>query len=327
MFGFCRTIKMENAVFMAAALAVVLGISGFAYASDKTENMKVRISAVSDIKALSNLSNEEYQAVSLSAGRILHHVESARIAIANGKKSDALRHVDQGLKLVQIIENAVPKHKVSTKIKSGNVSYSDEEDVALRYVDIYDEQHIEDIITPLVQARKENAFSHKSETTGNESGNTSEFGETVTGQYTSMKLDILIAKRMLEAAKKDLKDGKVDDADDDLLTLEDSAIAFIYNVVELSLAEAADNLKLAQFKLNNGLKTEALATLKLASDDLKEYEKEAGESRAKEARQLHQEIDKLIETVKNENGLKTIVGRTIKQIGVWWTKTVNWMRN
>ncbi len=306
---------------------IVMGIGNFVHASDKKKNKKVRISALTDVKALAILTTEEYQAVTLSAGRILHHVEAARQSIADENKKEVARHVDQALKLVEIIEAAVPKHKVTTNIKSGNISYRDEEDAALRYVDIYDEQHIEDIVTPLMQARKERGDFHKPviEEDGTEVNGPAV--ELSISQHTSMKLDIIMARRMLEMAKRNLKEERIEDADDNLLMIQDNGILFISFIVDLPLVEAADNLKLAQIQIIDGLEAEALATLKLASDKLKEYGKETGENRALEVNTLSQEIDEITTSVENEKSLKTVMAKTKKQIGLWWTKTVQWMRS
>ncbi len=327
LFDKLRTVITKILIILTIIFAAGMRDSQTAYALDNKKDVKARITAASDIKVLAILTDEEFQAVALSSGRILKHVESARQAIADGKKDDAAAHVNQGLKLIRIIENSVPKHRVTTEIKSGNISYRHEEDVALRYVDIYDEQHIEDIITPLIQARKKNDDSKNFAIEERESELTTPSENIAISEHTSMKLDIIIAQRMLEAAKKDLKAGKVEDADDDLFTLQDDAITFVSYMVELPLVEAADNLKLAQLQINDGLAAEALNALKLASDDLKDYEKEAGENRAKEVRQLHQEIDKLTKSVKNENGLMKIMGRSKKEIGIWWSKAVKWMRS
>lgn len=313
------------AVLFAIIFTIILGINPVVHASSKNKNIKARISAVTDVKALAILTDKEYQAVALSSGRILHHVEEARQAIADGKKADAISHVDQGLKLVRIIENAVPKRKVVTDIKSGDTQYHHEEDISQRYVDIFDEQHVEDIITPILQVRKK-SDAIKAEEKKDEPSAIVPLEDFSVYQHTSMKLDMVVARRMLEAAKKDLKEDMKEDADDDLFTLQDNGIAFSSYLVELPLAEAADNLKLAKIQLNEGLPEEALATLELASDDLKDYEAQTGESRALEVRRLHQEIDELTTSLKDEKKVKTGMGKIKERIGKWWDTTVKWMR-
>lgn len=315
-------------------LTAVMGFSQAARASDKMEEAKACITATTDANSLAKLTDEESQSVAFAAGRVLHHVDAARQALADNMKENTLRHIDQGLKLVQIIENAVPKHKVTTDIKSGDLSYHDEEDVSQRYVAIYDEQHVEDIITPVVQAKKEIGDSQNPEVmkAADAGKNKKVSSENVPlvdfsmYQHTSMKLDVVLTRRMLEAAKVDLNDGKNDYADDDLLVVQTDGISVSTCSVELPLVEAADNLVLAQIQVKDGLHEEALVTLKLASDDFKKYEKLAGESRAKEVRKLHQEIDKLTKNLEGEKDLKTAIEKTEELIKSWWDTAVSWFR-
>ena len=307
-------------------IAAVLALSLTAQAAEKGSP---RITSSNVVKPLASLTNEETQAVSLAAGRVLIHTEKARLAIAKKKKEEALKQIDLGLKLIKIIENTVPKRKVITDIRSGDIIYHQEEEVAPRYVLIYDEQHEEDIVTPVVQARKGGAL--KAATKSDPKKTNEKYAAIAPKEdfsawrHTSMKLDVLLAKGMLERAKKDIKVGKTADASVALNSLQDNGIIFRSFSTELPLVEAADNLKLAQMEINEKKYSQALATLKLTSDDLKKYETLAGDSRSKEVKTLYLEIDNLTSSIKAKN-LKGEMEKAGKRVASWWSRTVKWFK-
>jgi hypothetical protein len=103
-------------------------------------------------------------------------------------------------------------------------------------------------------------------------------------------------------------------------------VIFSFNEVELPLVEATDNLKLAQLQAKAGEHTEALATLKLASDDLKRYERITGESRGKEVRALYQEIDNFTKSHEGEKDLKKAMENSENMISSWWERAVKWFK-
>ena len=318
----------------AAIFTAVTGFASIACAPDKNQQMKARISAETKVEQISTLTDHESEAVALAASRVLHHVDSARRAIADGKTDNALRQIEKGLNLVQIIENSVPKHKVTTDIQSGNLSYHDEEDISQRFVAIYDEQHVESIIAPVVQAKSKagdgNASKEKT-VTGNEeplanASTTAPIEDVSMYQHTAMKLDVVLAERMLERAKKKINQDEADLADEELCALQTDGVTFSTYSIELPLAEASDNLILAQVQARDGLHDEALATLKLASKDLKKYELLTGESRAKEVRKLHQEIDELTKSLDHGKSITAWTKETEKRIATWWDRVAKWFK-
>ena len=144
--------------------------------------------------------------------------------------------------------------------------------------------------------------------------------------HTTMKLDVVLAKHLLQVAKITIKEGKTAAADAALLDLQTRGVTFSFTEVELPLVEATDDLKLAQLQVKAGEHAEALATLKLASDDLKYYERITGESRGKEVRALHQEIDKFTKSLEGEKDLKTAMENAAKTISSWWDRAVKWFK-
>ena len=314
-------IKQLSGAALVTALLIALPVQ----AADKP-----RISAYTDIKPVATLTAGESQALSLAAGRILLHTDKARLAIVKKNKKAALDEINQGLALVEVIENALPKYKVTTKIEAGDASYSSEEAVSKRFVTVFDEQYVEDVIAPVVLAKKAAHGSAKSgqgkhavkKAMKSAPAAVEEFSEW---RRSTMRLNVVLAGDALELAKAELGKDKNDNADSALLLIQSTGVTFEFDEVELPLIEAADNLKLAELEISEGKSAEARMTLKLASDDLKKYEQIAGESRAKEVRELHQKIDKLTATLEKGNSAGALE-KAKKEIASYWEHVVTWFK-
>ena len=305
---------IQNETLCGAVLATVLFVSLPAYA-DKT-----RITAKTDVKPLVTLSAQESQAMSLAAGRILLHVDNARVAIGVEDNKKAQKELDQGLTLIKVIENAQPKYKVTTTIKTGDVTYSDADEVSSRFVPVYNEQHIENVIAPVAQAKAKKSKGH---------GHKSAFLEDYSAwRQSTMKLNVVMAADALALAKKELDKGHFDNADMALSLLQSEGVVFEFYEVELPLTEAADDLKLAQLEVSEGKVEQAKATLKRTSDNLKKYGSIVGESRAKEVSKLRKEVDKLASTLtlKKGNHSSNTLDKAEEKIESYWERAVRWFK-
>ncbi len=142
---------------------------------------------------------------------------------------------------------------------------------------------------------------------------------------SSMKLNVALAADALALAKEELDSDKTDAADAALAVLQSEGVIFEFDEVELPLLEAADNLKLAELQIGEGNVAAARATLKVASDDLKRYEQITGESRAKDVRELHHKIDKLIDAMEDRehSGELKKAGQEIES---YWRHVVKWFK-
>ena len=298
---------------LAAALFVSLPASA---GSDKA-----RIIAETDIQPVATLSAQESQAMSLAAGRILLHADDARIAITEEDKKTALKEIKQGLILVKLIQNTIPKYKVTTTIKAGDATYTDEEEVSRRFVQVFNEQYIQDVIAPVVQA-KTNNLKHP----GPKGGDLPAIEDYSIWSQSTMKLNIALADDALALAKEELKKGHFDNADTALALLQTEGVVFEYSAVELPLTEAADDLKLAQLEISEGKTNQAQATLKRASEHLKKYEVISGESRAKEVRKLNEEIDRLSQSLAKGDHSESALKKAGKEIASYWDRVVNWFK-
>jgi len=295
---------------LAAALFVSLPVSA---ATDKP-----RIIAETEIQPVATLSAQESQAMSLAAGRVLLHSDNARIAIVEEDKETALKEIKQGLILVKLIENTIPKYKVTTTIKAGDMTYRAEDEVNKHFVSVFNEQYIEDIVAPVVQA--------KSEADEKKSNSSPGIEDYAIWRQSSMKLNIALAADALALARKELEKGHFDNADVALTLLQTEGVVFEYSVKELPLTSAADDLKLAQLEVSEGKTEQAQATLKRASDNLKKYESLSGESRAKEVRKLHNQIDKLAQSLAKGDHSESALKKAGKEIGSFWDRVVKWFK-
>ncbi|MDQ6968181.1 MAG: hypothetical protein Q9M14_05810 [Mariprofundaceae bacterium] len=119
--------RMGSIVSTVAICATVFSFGINAQASESA-----KITSSTNVKALSTLNDQESQAVSQAAGRVLYHTERAKLALVDKKKDEALKQVNQGIKLIRIIHRALPKYKIPTHIKASDLSYKTSEEVAQR---------------------------------------------------------------------------------------------------------------------------------------------------------------------------------------------------
>ena len=278
---------------------------------------KSRITSTVNAQPASKLTPEESKAVSVAAGRILMHVNDARVAIEEEKKKAALENVEKGLTLVKIIEKAVPRVTVTAEIQAGDIKYQHEEEERQSLIPIFEELDQVDVVGPTKGVKKENS---------SKSGEKRPVPSAVTYagiEFTSLDLNLPLAKRNLVRAKKALEDNRSDDADTALLDIQTRGVLFGLVEDYLPLREAADNLKLAENEFKNGQTSEAKSALTVASDALKDYEKIAGEHRAKDVKTLHQEIDDLSGKLEHQKDQKGVA----KKISSWWDRVTKWLKS
>ncbi len=312
------TVPFKMKPLCGAVIALALLVTFPAQAADG----KARITAETDIQPLVTLTDQESQVISLAAGRILLHTDNARIAIAAKDKKTAMEEIEQGLTLVKLVERSLPKYKITTKIKTDDVTYSDEDEVSRRFVTVYNEQFIEDVIAPVVHEKAKTLKGRH----GHKSTNSRFFEDYSVWRQAAMKLNIVMADNALKLARDELEKGNLDNADLTLALLQAEGVVFEFDEVELPLTEAADDLKLAQLELSEGKIDQAQATLKRASDNLKKYERISGDSRAKDVRELQKEIDKLGKSLAKGDHSENTLEKAGKKIASYWERVVKWFK-
>ena len=145
--------------------------------------------------------------------------------------------------------------------------------------------------------------------------------------YTSLKLDVDAARRLLREANQALDGKKPRDADLALNHLQTTAVLLEYDELDLPLAQAADNLKLAEAEMNAGRYEAAKVALNAAVDELQRYEKQTGETRGKEVSALHKEIRELTALLDKGKPSPEDAQQHASRISQWWQRTTQWFRN
>lgn len=324
--------RMSWSLAVAFCLTATAAIAADLPKSDTAAKKKQpapRISSSVDAQPRVVLSDEEAKEVSFAAGRVLKHVVQARDAIREGNTDEASAHVKQGLKLIAIIDNVLPSYSVKTVIKSGEFAYSDEEDVAPRYVTLFDELERRDVLSPIVQAKRETQRAQQKDQAAE--GDAKAAPETLAIShadilYSTAKLDLVIARQMLAQAGLRLNEGRIDEAEKALLAVQSGAVLLEYEEIDLPLEEAADNLKLAEIEMQEGRHADAKAALDVAVDQLKRYEALVGENRGAEVKSLHEEISKLTEELASGEISQGAQQQHSVRISDWWRRAAKWLR-
>lgn len=134
----------------------------------------------------------------------------------------------------------------------------------------------------------------------------------VQGQFTSISLDVNMAKSHLQAAQQALQQGNTAAADSALAAVQDSFVS--ENVsADLPLLRARENLMIARAAVNQGDTAEAQTALHSAARALANYDQTGG-SHAAQAQQLQSQIANCNVQDSNANN----------QIESWWTEVAGW---
>jgi hypothetical protein len=262
------------------------------------------------------LTSDEWHSVSLSAGRILMHVDLALDALADKKNEEATANIDKGLTLVKIINGVIPSTVVKTEISGAGLTYADQEPITPKFAPIYREFDQMDVISP-VTAQKQQAVV-KGATAAPKSPSAADY--TYAGlDYTSIKLNLRLANRDLLLAQDSIKQGDTKAATAALQDIQSAGVIFEFSAIREPLVRAMDNLRLAESELKAKHPDQAKAALSGAEDALKNYGKVAGDSRSKEVTEMNKEVE---ETAKNIAGEKE--ESFSKKISGWWDKCENW---
>ena len=237
-------------------------------------------------------------------------MNQARSAIGRKDLKAAGQNVDQGLVLVRIINETVPAVKVETKIKAGELTYVDKEDSKPVIVPVYEELQRVAVMAPIEAAKK--AAQKDAAAAG--------VPVTVDVElvHTRTDLNVELAKLGLQAAKEALQKEDAKAADNALAAVQ-TGVIFGYTKVDLPLERVRENLILAKSLVDSAKVKEARAALDVAGDALEEYEKSAGRNRAREAKSLRAELQKLSKDIEtNSKGAS-------EKILNWWDRVRKWI--
>ena len=109
--------------------------------------------------------------------------------------------------------------------------------------------------------------------------------------------------------------------------IQTAAVLFEYDEIDLPLAQAADNLKLAEAEIKIGRFDAAKAALHAAVEELEKYEKQSGETRSKEVAALHKEIRELTAELEKGRPTDADAQRHAARISGWWDRARKWFRS
>lgn len=218
-------------------------------------------STVSIHSASKTISDNEWQTLSYSAGRIIKHVDLARIAIDQKNKQPAIEQVEKGLLLVKIIETVVPPVEVNTEIKAGDVVYKDEDRVNEILIPIYNNSVRYDILAPVMRA--------KSEVKNQPPLKVLQEGIDFSTEY----LNAAIARLYLESAKRFLQEDKLAEADKMLAELLDRGTVFESVQYEMPMSRAVSLMGASEKAYNENNFAASETFLRQASDAMSEYAK------------------------------------------------------
>jgi len=249
-----------------------------------------RISSQITLTPKIQLSNKEEESLSLAAEQILRQVQMARANIKYEGRAEALEHVQKGLELVKIIDNALPEYRVNTTIKSANATYQDEDKRKQSVIPVYGELDEVFAMGPHVKVAKHQRGGNQSL---EQSVGEAEVRETRTF------LDVGDANHYLKKAESDLQNNHLNQADRSLANLQDNVIHEVRKVdlpllrARLSLMEAARMAVQYDYQ-------EAKAFLQEAVDQLEIYKSEVGQTAADTTQTMINDIRNVSNTLQEQ---------------------------
>ena len=292
-------------------MAGVIGLTGLMALPSLADD--VISSSVNVTPPPTKLNSDEWRAMSLAGNRILKHTNQALVALADKKNDEAVTNIDQGLKLVQIIDAVLPASTVTTEIKSGDLSYADSDPVKPMFVPIYREYDTVDVLSSVTAQKQAKPRAIQAAAVPD---------VIYAGfDYTGVKLDLRLAKRDLQSAEDLIKQGDTKGATAALQDILTTGVIFQFSSMDEPLVRAMDNLRLAEAELKANHPDVAKNALAGASDALKNYEKMTGDTRSAEVKQLYSEIDEETKSIAQEKP-ETFSPK----VSDWWGRVLNWLK-
>jgi hypothetical protein len=292
------------------ALAIATTMAGLTLPVMATDVISSTVNVSTPAK---QLTSDEWRTMSLAGNRILKQTGDALTALADKKDDAAAANIEQGLKLAEIINEALPESTVKTEIKGEKLSYTESESVKPTFIPIYREYDTIDVLS---------AVSAQKAAKGKQASSAGVPDVTYAGfDYTGVQLDLAMAKRDLQSAQDLIKKGDTTAATTALQEILSTGVSFQFSTMDEPLVRAMDNLRLAEAEITSKDPGQAKIALAGASDALKNYEKMTGDTRSKEVKQLYTELDdeqKSIDTEKPETITPKVSG--------WWGRVHSWLK-
>ncbi len=264
---------------------VILAVCCFLLVSGSVTRAAASSRISSDIKITpqATLTSDERDAISIAASRAFRHIHKARQEIRRKESKPALKNVQQALTLAKIIDNTVPELKVDATIKSGDVTYHDQDNVRQVLIPLYTE---EDEFFDASSSRDKSAKRTTIKNQNTLSALPTRFEEA------SLFFDVREAKNLLEDAVSRLKKNDLKGADQALAGIQD-AVVYVHDEVNLPLQRARKSLLEASKLTASERFNEAESYLHRAMGALESYEAEITGDAAKKTQSLINSIQAL----------------------------------
>ncbi len=273
---------MKNTMLLLVSLAVCCFMLMTGSASKSLAASRI----TSDVKITpqATLTADERKAISIAAGQTLHHINKARREIKKKDSKSALTNLEQALTLLKIIDNAVPELQVNATIKSGDLTYHNEDNEKRLLVPIFKEED------EFFDASSSRGKSGKRTVLKNPTGLPT-FSAGV--EETAIFFDARDAKSLLDEAISRLNSNDLEGADQDLASIQDDDFEFVDAEVDLPLVQARMNLMEASRLAAADRFKEAEAFLHRTVGALENYQAEASREMAKKTRALINSINEV----------------------------------
>lgn len=250
-----------------------------------------RISSQITLNSAIQLTDKEKDSLALAAEQILQQVREARADIKYEGGARALEHVQKGLDLVKIIDNALPEYDVNTTIKSGEFNYRDEEKRKQFVVPVYSELDEMFATLPHVKAAMHEGGGIQPRKRGK--------GEEEVLD-TRIFLNVRDASHYLQQAATDMQNNNPSKADKSLATLQNNVI-HEFREVDLPLSRARWSLmKASRMALNHDYR-QARTFLQEAVDQLEIYKSEVDQKAADTSQAVINDIRNVSNRLKEQN--------------------------
>jgi len=299
--------------FVAGLTGAMLCITGALAAGNITSKVDVT-------PPTKHLSGNEWRSISLSASRVLKHVDQALDALADKKSNVASTNIEKGLTLVKLVHGVLPATTVKTEISGAGLTYSDVDQFQPAFVPIFREYDAVDVVSPITE-QKQAVTSSKSAGSRDAAPRTAPEVTYAGADYSAIKLDLRLARRDLLAAQDAIKSGDTPAAQLALRDIQSRGVIFEFSDTRQPLARAMDNLRLAESELKNNHPDKARVALDGAKDALKNYEQLVGNSRAKNVQKMQKEIDDVSKNLPQQKSESFS-----QKISEWWNKCLEWFK-
>ncbi|MBI4966177.1 MAG: YfdX family protein [Desulfomonile tiedjei] len=280
-----------------ALQTIIVGIFLFTAITVAQGSAEDRITHEYKVTPTTKMTDKEKQSLSLAASELLRHVNDARVDIKYAGGKTAAAHVAKALSLEKIIENALPEYQVSTVIKSGNLTYKNEEKRRQFIVPMYGE--LDEFLWTGASVKRPKKWAG-----GKEALEPSGDAEV---RFTRTFLDVRDAKHYLEQTEDALKKNDLESADQALAAIQEHVISE-YDEVDLPLLAARRSLMEAARAAADQKYNEAKQALKNAAEALEGYRAQMGDEVSKRTQTLAEEIKTLSDTLdqKKEGAVEVI---------------------